>query len=202
MRPAKTNIAKFSEKSLRAGLTMKQFKFCEGYLKHYDGAKAYIEAGYTCKNRLVAQAGASRLLNDTPEVRSYITKAENEIIKTLQLNRGVLIKRAMEIALGQTDEEVVVIEGDGLGYSKAKKMKKKPALKDQQNAIKFLNDYMDKVEEKTEQLNSGNKSTDDKILDALSKREVVVATPDNVEYEEDLEDASNKDNQTNDTVSQ
>ena len=202
MRPAKTNIAKFSEKSLRAGLTMKQFKFCEGYLKHYDGAKAYIEAGYTCKNRLVAQAGASRLLNDTPEVRAYITKAENEIIKTLQLNRGVLIKRAMEIALGQTDEEVVVIEGDGLGYSKAKKMKKKPALKDQQNAIKFLNDYMDKVEEKTEQLNSGNKTTDDKILDALSKREVVVDTPDNVEYEEDLEDASNKDDQTNNTVSQ
>lgn len=201
MRPAKTNIAKFSEKSLRAGLTMKQFKFCEGYLKHYDGAKAYIEAGYTCKNRLVAQAGASRLLNDTPEVRAYITKAENEIIKTLQLNRGVLIKRAMEIALGQTDEEVVVVEAVG-GVTKAKKIKKKPALKDQQNAIKFLNDYMDKVEEKTEQLNSGNKTTDDKILDALSKREVVVATPDNVEYEEDLEDASNKDDQTNNTVSQ
>ncbi len=201
MRPAKINIAKFSEKSLRAGLTMKQFKFCEGYLKHYDAAKAYIEAGYTCKNRLVAQAGASRLLNDTPEVRAYITKAENEIIKTLQLNRGVLIKRAMEIALGQTDEEVVVVEAVG-GVTKAKKIKKKPALKDQQNAIKFLNDYMDKVEEKTEQLNSGNKSTDDKILDALSKRDVVVTTPDNVEYEEDLEDASNKDDQTNNTVSQ
>lgn len=194
--PSVNNQKKFSEKSLRAGLTMKQFKFCEGYLKHYDAAKAYIEAGYTCKNRLVAQAGASRLLNDTPEVRAYITRAENEIIKTLQLNRGVLIKRAMEIALGQTEEEVIVVEGNGNGSSRAKKMKKKPALKDQQNAIKFLNDYMDKVEERTEQLNGKTKTTDDIIISELAKREVKIDIPDGVDYEEDVDDASNQDAKT------
>ena len=53
----------------------------------------------------------TRLLNDTPEVRAYITRAENEIIKTLQLNRGVLIKRAMEIALGQTEESLLLFNG-------------------------------------------------------------------------------------------
>jgi phage terminase small subunit len=187
MIPKKSNTAKFSEKSLRAGLTMRQFKFCEGYLRHYDSAKAYVEAGYTAKNRHVAHAGACRLLKTDEAVQAYINTAEKEILKSMQLNRGALIKRAMEIAMGVAEEETIIIEGMGDGNSKARKIKKKPALKDQLKSIEFLDNYMKRVEE-SEGPEEVTNPTDDKLLKSLAARTVNIEIPDDVKFEEEEDD--------------
>lgn len=59
-------------------LTQKQKLFAEYYLKSGNATQSYIDAGYSCTTRVVAEANAKRLLrNDS--VKIYITEKNKEI---------------------------------------------------------------------------------------------------------------------------
>jgi phage terminase small subunit len=71
-------------KNPASGLTDKQTRFCQEYLKDFNATAAYIRAGYS---ENAARVGASQLLTK-PNIQAYLQvlrqKAENRTIATLE----------------------------------------------------------------------------------------------------------------------
>ena len=117
-------------------LTIKQEKFCIEYAKSGNARQAYKSAGYVCKNDDVVDAAASRLLAQV-KVKERLAELTNEAknasiadIKEMQEKLTAIIRQELE-------EEVIIVESQG-AFSEARKMNKKPAIKDVINAIEKL----------------------------------------------------------------
>lgn len=118
-------------------LTVKQEKFAQCYAKTGNATQAYIEAGYKATHVTVARTEGSRILAK-PCVKARIEelqkKAENETILTLEQIK----ERLSQIATQVLDEEQIVVEGSGNGYSSARIMKKKASIRDATKALELL----------------------------------------------------------------
>lgn len=130
-------------------LTPKQEKFCLEYAKLGNARQSYINAGYKKNKDSTVDVNACRLLkNDKVKARlaELAKEAENVAIADIQ----EMQEKLTEIIRQTLEEEVIVIEGSGEGCSDARKMKKKPAIKDVINAINTLGKmqgaFKDKVE--------------------------------------------------------
>ena len=130
-------------------LTPKQEKFCLEYAKCGNARQAYIKAGYSFKKESTADVNACRLLkNDKVKSRlaEIAKEAEQESIADIQEMQEILTS----IIRQDFEEEVVIVEGIGEGCSEARKLNKKPAIKDIINAINTLGKmqgvFKDKVE--------------------------------------------------------
>lgn len=117
-------------------LNQKQEKFCLAYAKSGNARQSYLEAGYKCKPE-TADASASQLLKN-PKVQERLAelydKAADKSIADIREMQQILTT----IIRKQTDEEVIVVEGEGDGVSSAKKIRKEASLKDIVNAINTL----------------------------------------------------------------
>lgn len=114
-------------------MTPKQEKFCEEYVKDFNGTQAAIRAGYSPKT---AEATASRLLRNVKvqnRIQEIRQKAFNETIATAEEVEEMLSK-AMR---GELEEEVVVVESS-LGISTAKKVRKQISAKDRIKAAELM----------------------------------------------------------------
>lgn len=130
-------------------LPVKQEKFCLEYAKSGNQRQAYFKAGYKCKSDEAADANASRLLrNDKVQARlaELAEEAKNASIADIIEMQQTLTS----IIRQQLEEEVIVVESVGDFMSEARKMEKKPAIKDIINAINTLGKmqgaFIDKVE--------------------------------------------------------
>lgn len=130
-------------------LPVKQEKFCLEYAKSGNQRQAYFKAGYKCKSDEAADANASRLLrNDKVKARlaELAEEAKNASIADITEMQQTLTS----IIRQQLEEEVIVVESVGDFMSEARKMEKKPAIKDIINAINTLGKmqgaFIDKVE--------------------------------------------------------
>lgn len=130
-------------------LPVKQEKFCLEYAKSGNQRQAYISAGYSCKNEASADASASKLLRN-PKVKERLAELAEEIKNASIADITEMQKTLTTIIRQELEEEVVVVESAGDFVSEARKINKKPAIKDVINAINTLGKmqgaFIDKVE--------------------------------------------------------
>ena len=115
-------------------MTEKQKRFADEYLKDLNATQAAIRAGYSLKT--AKQIGQRMLTN--VDLKAYIDeqldKAHEETIADAKEVMGYLTS----VMRGQSEADVVVVEGTGDGYSEAKLIKKPPDEKERLKAAELL----------------------------------------------------------------
>lgn len=127
-------------------MNKRQRLFCEEYIKNPNATQAAIKAGYKEK---YAHTNASKLLQNTT-IKEYIEKRMDEKEKDLIADQNEILKYLTSVMRGETQSEIVVIEGDYEGGSSARRMKKAPDEKERLKAAELLGKryglYTDKVD--------------------------------------------------------
>lgn len=119
------------------------------YAKTGNASEAYRAAGYKCGTSGSVRTRASVLLT-----KSDIKERLREIHEEIDSKAIANIKEAQEaltkIIREESDEEVLMTVGEGDGFSRIVRMRKKPTLKDRIKAIETLvrmqGGFLDKVE--------------------------------------------------------
>ena len=130
-------------------LPIKQERFCLEYAKSGNQRQAYLKAGYKCRNDETADANASRLLRND-KVKARLAELAEEVKNASIADITEMQQILTTIIRQEREEEVVVVESVGDFMSEARKINKKPAIKDIINAINSLGKmqgaFVDKVE--------------------------------------------------------
>ncbi|MBS4900244.1 MAG: terminase small subunit [Clostridiales bacterium] len=115
-------------------MTDKQELFCQEYLKEMNATQAAIKAGYSEKT---AYSQGQRLLKNVEiksRIKSIREQIQNENIATIKD-----IEEFLSLSMnGEIDEEIVLVVGEGDGFSKIEKARKQIALKDRLRAAELL----------------------------------------------------------------
>lgn len=115
-------------------MTKKQKRFCDEYLIDLNATQAAIRAGYSPNS--AKQIGQENLTK--PDIKTYIeeqlAKMHNEKIADAE----EVIKYLTSVMRGESTAEVVVVEGQGEGFSSARTMKKSPDEKERLKAAELL----------------------------------------------------------------
>ena len=134
------------ENKQQVNLTPKQLRFCIEYLKDFNGTQAAIRSGYSKKT---ANQQAARLLANV-NIQNQIKENNQKVDRSNIMDVQEIQERLTQMARGDLDEEVVVVTGDGDGYSSAHVMKKQIGAKDQAKALELLGKanglFVDKVQ--------------------------------------------------------
>jgi phage terminase small subunit len=77
-------------------LTDKQEKFCQLYVEHYNGMKAYMEAYPNVKSEASAKSAASRLLNNV-NVQDFIEEIKTDFSKLCGITVVSQVRKLQEI---------------------------------------------------------------------------------------------------------
>lgn len=126
-------------------MTNKQKRFADEYLIDCNATQAAIRAGYSEKT---AKQVGQRLLTYA-DVKSYI----DEQLQQLHSKTIATVEEVMEylssVLRGQSESEIVVVEGVGDGCSSARTMTKSPDEKERLKAAELLGKrfgmFVDKV---------------------------------------------------------
>ena len=115
-------------------MTERQERFCQEYSKLGNATQSAINAGYSEQS---AYSCGQRLLKNA-EVMNRIRELAGEI-----KNQNIADAREMQEVLtsilrGESEEEVIVVEGCGDGISEAVTKKKKPSQSDKIKAMQLL----------------------------------------------------------------
>lgn len=115
-------------------MTNKQKRFCEEYLVDCNATQAAIRAGYSEKT---ARQTAAEILSK-PDIRGYI----DELLANMQDKTIASAEEVMQyltsVLRGQSEAEIVVVEGTGDGCSDARKIMKAPDEKERLKAAELL----------------------------------------------------------------
>lgn len=132
---------------MAAKMTAKQKRFCDEYLIDLNATQAAIRAGYSENTARVI--GAENL--SKPALKSYIDQRMAEKESALIAKQDEVLKYLTSVMRGETQSEVVVIEGTGEGCSEARTMQKAPDEKERLRAAELLGKrygaFTDKVEQ-------------------------------------------------------
>lgn len=127
-------------------MTAKQKRFCDEYLISLNATQSAIKAGYTKK---YANTNASKLLQNTT-IKEYIEKRMAEKESELIADQDEVLKYLTSVMRGESQSEIVVVEGMGDGMSEARTMQKAPDEKERLKAAELLGKryglYTDKIE--------------------------------------------------------
>lgn len=127
-------------------MTAKQMRFCDEYLIDLNATQAAIRAGYSQK---YANTNASKLLQITT-IKDFIAKRMDEKESALIASQDEVLKYLTSVLRGETQSEIVVVEGTGDGCSEARTMQKAPDEKERLKAAELLGKryglYTDKVD--------------------------------------------------------
>ena len=133
-------------------LTKKQKLFCDEYLIDLNATQAAIRAGYSERT---AYSIADENLKK-PELKNYIDERMKEKEDKLIAKQDEVLKYLTSVMRGETQSEVIVIEGEGDGCSSARKIQKAPDEKEKLKAAELLGKryalFTDKID-KDEDLN-------------------------------------------------
>ena len=131
-------------------LTAKQQRFCDEYLVDLNATQAAIRAGYSKKT---AYAIGNENLNK-PELKKYIERRMAEKEAALIADQNEVMKYLTSVLRGQSQSEIVVIEGTGEGCSDARKMLKAPDETQRLKAAELLGKahmlFTDKVQQEVD----------------------------------------------------
>ncbi len=127
-------------------MNKRQQLFCEEYIKNPNATQAAIKAGYKEK---YAHTNASKLLQNTT-IKEYIEKRMEEKDKKLIADQNEILKYLTSVMRGESQSEIVVIEGGYESGSSARRMNKAPDEKERLKAAELLGKryglYTDKVD--------------------------------------------------------
>lgn len=115
-------------------LTIKQQKFATYFVELGNASAAAKRAGYSEK---YAARNADRLLKN-PNVAAVIDKRMHELEDSSIAKAEEVLKHLTAVMRGEIQEEVIVVEGSGDGYSSARTMTKQISEKDRLKAAELL----------------------------------------------------------------
>lgn len=118
-------------------MTDKERKFADEYLIDCNATRAYKAAYPNIKNEGSAKTLGSKLLSKV-NVREYIDEKLNEISSAKIADATEVIQYLTSVLRGESKAEIVVIEGQGDGYSDARRMSKAPDEKERLKAAELL----------------------------------------------------------------
>ena len=106
-------------------MTDKQRRFADEYLIDCNATRAYKAAYPHIKSDNVAKVNGSRLLTNA-NLKAYIDERLEEISSKKIADATEVMQYLTSVLRGETDSEIVVVEGVGDGMSEARSMTKKP----------------------------------------------------------------------------
>lgn len=115
-------------------MTDRAKRFCDEYLIDMNGKQAAIRAGYAPK---YADRQAYTLLQ-TEKVKQYIAERMEEKNKLLIASQDEILQYLTTVLRGESESEIVIVEGCGDGISEAKRLKKQPDEKERLRAAELL----------------------------------------------------------------
>lgn len=118
-------------------LTDKQRKFCDEYLIDLNATRAYKAAYPHVKSEGAARACASKLLTKA-NIKTYIDEQLDKISSEKTADAKEVIEYLTSVMRGESQAEIVVIEGTGDGCSDARRMSKAPDEKERLKAAELL----------------------------------------------------------------
>ena len=118
-------------------MTEKQKRFCDEYLIDCNGTRAYKAAYPNIKKDTVAATNAGRMLRNA-EVQSYLSRQMEELHNERTADQQEVIEYLTSVLRGESEAEVVVVEGTGDGCSEARRLIKRPDEKDRLKAAELL----------------------------------------------------------------
>ena len=117
-----------------AKLTNKQQRFIEEYLLDLNATQAAIRAGYSAST---AASIATENLRK-PHIQNEIAKRLEAINSAKIADAEEVMQYLTAVLRGESESEVVVVEGTGDGHSKARKIQKAPDEKERLKAADLL----------------------------------------------------------------
>jgi phage terminase small subunit len=130
-------------------MTDKQRKFCDEYLIDCNATRAYRKAYPNVKKDSSAAVCAAKLLR-IAKVQEYINKQLEKISSEKIADAKEVMEYLTSVLRGESQSEIVVIEGTGDGCSDARRMNKAPDEKEKLKAAELLGKryglFTDKVE--------------------------------------------------------
>lgn len=119
----------------RSGMSEKQKLFCEYYLRNgRDAAKAAREAGYSVHS--AKHRGYENL--QKPQIKAYLQRRIEAIDAARIAETNEVLQYLTSVMRGESESEVVIVEGKGDGISKAVRLKKTPDEKERLKAAEQL----------------------------------------------------------------
>lgn len=126
--------------------------FCLNYAQTCNALQSYKNAGYKCKDDMNAGIAGHQLLKN-PKIQERLQELRAEADE-LRKHKIASIAEMQEILSqmlrGEMEEEVIVTESEGDGFSHARKVKKQITPADRIRAIdklaRMTGAYIDKVE--------------------------------------------------------
>lgn len=115
-------------------MTEKQKRFCDEYLIDLNATQACIRAGYSKKT--AKQIGQQNLTK--VDLKNYIEERLKEKESKLIATQDEVMKYLSSVLRGESESEVVVVEGIGDGCSQARVIKKKPDEKERLKSAELL----------------------------------------------------------------
>lgn len=122
---------------MTGGLTDKQRKFCDEYLIDLNATRAYKAAYPHVKSEGAARACASKLLTKA-NIKTYIDEQLDKISSEKTADAKEVMEYLTSVMRGESQAEIVVIEGTGDGCSDARRMSKAPDEKERLKAAELL----------------------------------------------------------------
>lgn len=130
-----------------ANLTAKQQRFCDEYLIDLNATQAAIRAGYSKKT-------ANRIATENlskPVIKDFIAARMAEKESKLIADQNEVLKYLTSVMRGESQAEIVVVEGTGDGCSEARAVQKAPDEKERLKAAELLGKRYGLYTEKVEQ---------------------------------------------------
>lgn len=118
-------------------MTDKQKKFCDEYLIDCNATRAYKAAYPNIKNDHSARTLASRLLTKV-DIKTYIDEQLDKISSEKTADAKEVMEYLTSVMRGESQAEIVVVEGTGDGCSDARRMNKAPDEKERLKAAELL----------------------------------------------------------------
>lgn len=118
-------------------MTDKQRKFADEYLIDCNGTRAYKAAYPNVKKDSTAAAAATRMLKNV-KVAEYVAEKLAEISSRKTADAQEVMEYLTSVLRGESEAEVVVVEGYGDGCSEAKRIKKNPDERERLKAAELL----------------------------------------------------------------
>lgn len=118
-------------------MTDKQRKFADEYLIDANATRAYKAAYPHVKSEDAARACASRLLTNA-NIKQYIDERLEKISNEKIADAKEVMEYLTSVLRGESQSEIVIVEGCGDGYSEARRMDKSPDEKERLKAAELL----------------------------------------------------------------
>jgi len=133
-----------------AKLTEKQKRFCDEYLTDMNATQAAIRAGYSKKTaKQIGQENLTKLV-----LKNYIQERLKQKESELIADSDEVLKYLTAVMRGETQSEIVVVEGIGDGCSEARTMQKAPDERERLKAAEMLGKahciFTEKVEQQVD----------------------------------------------------